>query len=115
MRHRTKTCPLYFGIVCRFWRHNRITRHMRLLIHSARDQGRKSPETNSSSRSRCDSFSLEGRAGSLNGGGTVHKSYWCPGPELNRYVPFGTRDFKSRASASFATRATKIQLVPPVW
>jgi hypothetical protein len=30
---------------------------------------------------------------------------WCPGPELNRYVPFGTRDFKSRASASFATRA----------
>src|SRR5579864_3087446 len=19
---------------------------------------------------------------------------WCPGPELNRYVPFGTRDFK---------------------
>src|SRR5215471_5833720 len=31
---------------------------------------------------------------------------WCPGPELNRYVPFGTRDFKSRASASFATRAS---------
>src|SRR5947199_9582414 len=30
---------------------------------------------------------------------------WCPGPESNRYVPFGTRDFKSRASASFATRA----------
>ena len=30
---------------------------------------------------------------------------WCPGPELNRYVPFRTRDFKSRASASFATRA----------
>jgi hypothetical protein len=32
-------------------------------------------------------------------------SAWCPGPESNRYVPFGTRDFKSRASASFATRA----------
>jgi hypothetical protein len=30
---------------------------------------------------------------------------WCPGPELNRYVSFETRDFKSRASASFATRA----------
>jgi hypothetical protein len=32
---------------------------------------------------------------------------WCPGPELNRYVSFETRDFKSRASASFATRAGK--------
>ena len=32
---------------------------------------------------------------------------WCPGSELNRYVPFGTRDFKSRASASFATRALR--------
>jgi hypothetical protein len=31
---------------------------------------------------------------------------WCPGPELNRYVSFETRDFKSRASASFATRAS---------
>ena len=30
---------------------------------------------------------------------------WCPGRELNPHVPFGTRDFKSRASASFATRA----------
>jgi len=30
---------------------------------------------------------------------------WCPGPELNRYVLLRTRDFKSRASASFATRA----------
>ncbi len=30
---------------------------------------------------------------------------WCPGPESNRYVSFETRDFKSRASASFATRA----------
>ena len=30
---------------------------------------------------------------------------WCPGPESNRYGPFGPRDFKSRASASFATRA----------
>ena len=34
------------------------------------------------------------------------RSTWCPGPESNRYVPFGTRDFKSRASASFATRAS---------
>ena len=33
------------------------------------------------------------------------KAKWCPGPELNRYVSFETRDFKSRASASFATRA----------
>ncbi len=32
---------------------------------------------------------------------------WCPGSELNRYVPFRTRDFKSRASASFATRALR--------
>jgi len=30
---------------------------------------------------------------------------WCPGPELNRYGAFAPRDFKSRASASFATRA----------
>jgi hypothetical protein len=30
---------------------------------------------------------------------------WCPETELNRHVPFGTRDFKSRASASFAIRA----------
>src|SRR3989441_7139736 len=35
----------------------------------------------------------------------ISKLTWCPGPESNRYVPFGTRDFKSRASASFATRA----------
>ena len=33
------------------------------------------------------------------------QSQWCPGPELNRYVSFETRDFKSRASANFATRA----------
>ena len=36
---------------------------------------------------------------------TRTSSEWCPGPELNRYVSFETRDFKSRASASFATRA----------
>ena len=30
---------------------------------------------------------------------------WCPETESNRHVPFGTRDFKSRASASFAIRA----------
>src|SRR2546426_2263583 len=27
-------------------------------------------------------------------------SAWCPGPESNRYVPFGTRDFKSRRYSS---------------
>jgi hypothetical protein len=37
---------------------------------------------------------------------------WCPGPELNRYVSFETRDFKSRASASFATRAAGKSLKP---
>jgi hypothetical protein len=31
--------------------------------------------------------------------------HWCPGTESNRHAPFGARDFKSRASASFATRA----------
>jgi hypothetical protein len=25
------------------------------------------------------------------------ESFWCPGPELNRYIPFGIRDFKSIA------------------
>jgi hypothetical protein len=30
---------------------------------------------------------------------------WCPETELNRHVLLGTRDFKSRASASFAIRA----------
>ena len=33
---------------------------------------------------------------------------WCPETELNRHVPFGTRDFKSRASASFAIRAMQL-------
>src|SRR5437879_9300630 len=35
----------------------------------------------------------------------ISKLTWCLGPESNRYVPLETRDFKSRASASFATRA----------
>ena len=30
---------------------------------------------------------------------------WCPETESNRHVLLGTRDFKSRASASFAIRA----------
>jgi integrase len=30
---------------------------------------------------------------------------WCPGWESNPHVPLRTRDFKSRASANFATRA----------
>ena len=36
--------------------------------------------------------------------------FWCPGTESNRHAPFGARDFKSRASASFATRARRIRL-----
>ena len=36
------------------------------------------------------------------------REVWCPGPELNRHAPFGARDFKSRASASFATRAGSV-------
>ena len=32
-------------------------------------------------------------------------SCWCPETESNRHVLLGTRDFKSRASASFAIRA----------
>ena len=33
---------------------------------------------------------------------------WCPETESYCYVPFGTRDFKSRASASFAIRALRV-------
>ena len=33
---------------------------------------------------------------------------WCPGRELNPHESFDSRDFKSRASASFATRADLI-------
>src|SRR2546422_11693995 len=29
----------------------------------------------------------------------ISKLTWCPGPESNRYVPFGTRDFKSHRYA----------------
>ena len=36
---------------------------------------------------------------------------WCPGPELNRHVPFETQDFKSCASTNFATGACKIPTV----
>ena len=32
---------------------------------------------------------------------------WCPGTESNRHDSFESRDFKSRASASFATRAVE--------
>jgi hypothetical protein len=35
----------------------------------------------------------------------VARFKWCPETELNRHVLLGTRDFKSRASASFAIRA----------
>ena len=30
---------------------------------------------------------------------------WCPGRDLNPHSPCGEKDFKSFASASFATRA----------
>ena len=30
---------------------------------------------------------------------------WCPGWDLNPHSPYGKRDFKSLASADFATRA----------
>jgi hypothetical protein len=33
---------------------------------------------------------------------------WCPGRESNPHGPLGPRDFKSRASANFATRAMPI-------
>lgn len=35
----------------------------------------------------------------------VTDSKWCPGRDSNPHAPFGTRDFKSPASANFATRA----------
>ena len=35
----------------------------------------------------------------------VEQDRWCPGRESNPHVPLRTRDFKSRASANFATRA----------
>ena len=39
-------------------------------------------------------------------------TYWCRGRESNPHDPFGSRDFKSRASANFATPASK-RLVRP--
>ena len=36
---------------------------------------------------------------------TPENKHWCPETESNRHVLLGTRDFKSRASASFAIRA----------
>jgi hypothetical protein len=35
---------------------------------------------------------------------------WCPETESNRHVLLGTRDFKSRASASFAIRAMSLTI-----
>ena len=35
----------------------------------------------------------------------ISEGRWCPGSESNRYALLRARDFKSRASASFATRA----------
>jgi hypothetical protein len=37
---------------------------------------------------------------------------WYPGWELNPHFPYGKRDFKSLASASFATRARSSLSVP---
>ena len=37
--------------------------------------------------------------------GAQPRDLWCPETESNRHAPFGARDFKSRASASFAIRA----------
>ena len=36
---------------------------------------------------------------------TAIRDVWCGGPESNRHVPSGTRDFKSLASTSSATPA----------
>ena len=33
---------------------------------------------------------------------------WCPGPESNRHGVWSPRDFKSRASTNFATRARMV-------
>jgi hypothetical protein len=37
--------------------------------------------------------------------GFHNKMEWCPGWDLNPHSPYGKRDFKSLASADFATRA----------
>src|SRR6266550_1262035 len=34
--------------------------------------------------------------------------FWCPGRELNPHSPCGEKDFKSFASADFATRASSL-------
>ena len=34
---------------------------------------------------------------------------WCPGRDLNPHSPCGEKDFKSFASADFATRAGEIR------
>jgi hypothetical protein len=36
---------------------------------------------------------------------------WCPGRDLNPHSPCGEKDFKSFASASFATRACVFSIV----
>src|SRR5260221_2071389 len=37
---------------------------------------------------------------------------WCPGPDSNRHAAYAARDFKSRASTNFATRASPLILRP---
>ena len=37
---------------------------------------------------------------------------WCPGRDLNPHFPFEKTDFKSVASADFATRADSNSIIP---
>src|SRR6266478_1931466 len=39
----------------------------------------------------------------------VRRANWCPGRDLNPHSPCGEKDFKSFASADFATRAIEIK------
>ena len=48
----------------------------------------------------------------VRGSGTEPVRSLCAGPELNRYVPFGTRDFKLRHRARRLNRATKSRAKP---
>ena len=40
---------------------------------------------------------------------------WCPGRDLNPHFPFEKTDFKSVASADFATRAETFPIVAVGW
>ena len=45
------------------------------------------------------------RAGQFESSLSPNPVIWCPGWDLNPHTPYGIRDFKSLASANFATRA----------